>query len=138
VNVPTEPGPHWWRAGPDRPWLIAYVEDGVREFRVWEEYPGHAGEWVLYNIQGMGWGEWGERIPDNPRLKAMKELAAIDHVYCDGSDYERNHCLACGAEDEWCHVRTQPAGRKVFGWKLTHTPDCQWLRAQPPKEAPDA
>ena len=127
MPTPIEPGHYLWRPcfhmyegawcpreiDDDGKPCSADLSDGQKDLGADEDY-----------------GEWGERIPDSPRLKAMKELAAIDHVYCDGSDYERNHCLACGAEDEWCHVRTQPAGRKVFGWKLTHTPHCPWPRAQ--------
>jgi len=133
MRLPTEPGPHWWRAGPDRPWQIAYVEDGVREFRVWEEYPGHPGEWVPYNIQGMEWGEWGERIPGTDRLTAMKEMAEEPIMAED--DCGGSHCAFCGAEPKLISQTPRADGRGYHcEYELTHTPDCPWLRAQPTEE----
>ena len=59
--------------------------------------------------------EWGERIPDNETLKAMRKLAAAT-PYAERDGFPA--CIHCGANEG------EP-----------HAPDCPWVRSQEAKNA---
>ena len=68
---------------------------------------------------------WGERIPDNDTLKAMRELAAADP--CDLTEMENREirkCRHCGLVSVWMRSATIPRTRPE------HAPGCHWQRAQ--------
>ena len=110
MSVPTEPGWSWWRHPRYRngKWTITRVR------------AAHAGVGLMHSPWGgsichswravPGEGEWGERIPDNDTLKAMREILAegpwVHH------QQDAPWCLICHADSP------------------THDPDCPWLRAQ--------
>ena len=59
--------------------------------------------------------EWGERIPDNGRLKAMREMLQRPILICVAAEQGKAGylCPFCGRHD-----------------KPEHKPDCPWKRAQ--------
>ena len=139
MPVPTEPGPHYWRSGPDAPWQIVEVSKGARglEFEIFERYRGEPGAWCWYDVD-MEWGEWGERIPDNPTLKAMREITADEWTEEGGGG--GTYCVFCGAEQKSELIREYPhplhdgTAREFRRW-IDHAPDCPWLLAQEKTDA---
>jgi len=134
MPVPTEPGPHYWRSGPDAPWQIVEVSKGARglEFEIFERYRGEPGAWCWYDVD-MEWGEWGERIPDSPTLKAMRQLARTDPwLFAGECGWTCRHCRAVLNPRE--HPDMSPAG--VWAARNEHhKPGCPWLLAQEKTDA---
>ena len=144
ADVPTEPGMYLALSNGGT-W-------GVDDHVLRVNADGYGDLWVLIfqhsttfgNIEGI-WRpladapadtQWGSRIPPSPRLAAMEELAAIDHViHQDG----RRICLACRASCGYGLLRTRADGGKNYGWRrLRHKPTCPWLRSQREKPKEDA
>ena len=101
MSLPTEPGFYWCKFAPDAGWTVAEVWCADRKER-WVA-TCNAWEALTQNV-----AEWGERIPDNDRLKALKYLAYADPTVS-------GMCVFCG----FCQ---------------RHAPDCPWKRAQEKRE----
>jgi len=134
MPTPTEEGWYWWTNPPNASTVVSLWR-GPR----WCSFPRHsqveivdkaveAGRlervsetiWLLSisggdTLEADAYPEatWGERIPDNPRLKAMKRMAEMDPTI---GRYE-GHCPFCLADVK-------------DGNPEDHYPDCPWRRAQ--------
>lgn len=71
-------------------------------------------------------GTWGERIPDNDRLKAFADFVANEPLF--ESESALTVCACCGGE----HQQDREGYLRVI-----HDSDCPWLRAQKRKPASD-
>ena len=119
MSMPPKPGWYWWRFYSGAPWIPQEVRHDS-ECKV-DAHGGLARHTFANEWGPLGMGEWGERIHDNDRLKAMKELAAADPK----SDGSFGGCTFCGGGP------TAPAGEfPPLGAPIVHKPDCPWLRAQ--------
>jgi len=68
---------------------------------------------------------WGERIPDNDTLKAMRAVCAKSPWQLQElDDREIRTCLHCGARSVW--LRSAKVPREL----PKHAPGCHWQRAQ--------
>ena len=74
-----------------------------------------------------GFNKWGERIPDNPTLKAWRELARADPTGGLPIFDDNDRCIYCGNHIDPAAMHDRP--------ELDHAHDCRWLKAQ---ETPDA
>lgn len=100
MPTPTKPGWYWWRLTDDQPWQLAEVPEG-----------DFTPDWDRYIL-----GHWGEAIPDNETLKAMKTVCrAWPFIYVGTS----RRCQYCGILSPDLDLANPP-----------HDPDCPWLRAQ--------
>ena len=137
MMVPTKPGAYWLLRGlhgaliecvfmstpQNRPSNNGVPDDGPSFLAVNDEYGNGSFAVPVEKFAASGPYEFGERIPDNDTLKAMRELASREpvvtyHIECDydfgGSDLEVDLCGYCG--------------------KVPHKPHCPWLRAQEKEE----
>lgn len=107
-DVPTNVGWHWWRdTGGIHRWRPLKVFLSKGELCV--QYPaGSFGGVSLADLAQMG-GEWGERIPDNDTLKAMR--TTIKRANPWAKRLGEYFCSCCGTRDD-------------------HAADCPWLLAQ--------
>jgi len=123
MPTPTEPGQYWWAPPTDWRMLDQIVQ--VSAARVMSDVDATSSSAGSLCAQSLvqpcmpleEWvrGTWGERIPDNPRLKAMKRMAEMDPTI---GRYE-GHCPFCLADVK-------------DGNPEDHYPDCPWRRAQEP------
>lgn len=128
MPTPTEPGTYWWwdeaserTKGPRclRVFLGRNPHDGRTRLRTVVYAAGCPP--LLIDASALG-GTWGERIPDNPTLKALKELAAKSPIFHGGGEYDEPECVYCGG------------GPPRLAAPVDHAPDCPWVRAQPKEE----
>ena len=126
MPTPTEEGLYYWRFPHGHRWWPVQLtvfpafdadgEDFLVRFLLLHELSGRRLQKRMSGILDayqMG-GTWGERIPDSPTLKAMREVVAID-------PHDNGDCCPL------CHC-----------WSTDdppHDPDCPWLRAQDPPDA---
>ena len=133
MPTPTEEGLYYWRFPHGHRWWPVQLtvfpafdadgEDFLVRFLLLHELSGRRLQKRMSGILDayqMG-GTWGERIPDSPTLKAMREM--MEYGWEDHSD--EGGCRYC---DGWYCREEDADGRQVFG----HDPDCPWLRAQEP------
>ena len=126
MPTPTEPGQYWWAPPTDWRMLDQIVQ--VSAARVMSDVDATSSSAGSLCAQSLvqpcmpleEWvrGTWGERIPDSPTLKAMREMMAKEHTMWLDADTDRRACC-------YCEGVSGPDGAKV-----DHDPDCPWLRAQ--------
>ena len=68
---------------------------------------------------------WGERIPDNGRLKAMRQMADADPTGALPMFKENERCIYCGNRIDLDAIHDRP--------ELDHAAVCPWLKAQETK-----
>ena len=98
---------------PIEPWVMTDV------YEYWRLGPGTAWTPVREGILA-GHGEVGERIPDNDRLKAMRQVVRRDPMHTCNVTGARL-CYYCGGNQG--PDATNPERRD-------HAHDCPWRRAQ--------
>ena len=115
MNMPTEPGHYWCKFAPDADWTVAEVWCADRKGRCVATC--NAWEALVQNVAA-----WGERIPDNDRLKALKALAERQPLgFTDDTEdigYRCFHCSQWASESE----------------DFQHADHCPWQRAQEKRE----
>lgn len=149
MSIPTKPGSYYVLGGcressRDGPFIVRVfmstpdnrpsdngVPDGGPSFLAVHFHDGGGPGDSCFDMTVEEWTKhhhyltWGERIPDNDRLKPMNELTAADPMdETEGFD----ECHFCGG----ARYGDGP-DPDVPPYVVHHKPDCPWARAQEPK-----
>ena len=125
MNTPTEPGWYWHRNTEHGPWWLVQLiwghHGGAMHMSVYEGDRHSYDLPVCSNGVEVDAGEWGPRIPEPERLKAMREMVESEPVLDVTRDTREMHFLCA-----YCSKCIVNVGQG-------HDPDCPWKRAQEDK-----